>query len=89
MEGGRYVLIYIYTGVPGKNMLAMLDLSSSNSRVLDLISTAENEYDPIAVVGSLLYAQTNDNAPRGRVIAMDLAHPDRAHWKVEPWNSPT
>ena len=81
MEGGRYVIIGLYTGVPGKNMLSMMDLSSANPRVVDLISTAENEYDPIAVVGSLLYTQTNDAAPRGRVIAIDLAHPDRAHWK--------
>jgi prolyl oligopeptidase len=81
MEGGRYVIIFIYSGVPGKNMLSMLDLKSANPRVVDLVPTAENSYDPIAVVGSLLYAQTNDAAPRGRVIAIDLAHPDRAHWK--------
>jgi prolyl oligopeptidase len=81
MEGGRYVIIVIYGGVPGKNMLSMLDLSSANPRVVSLISTEENEYDPIAVVGSLLYTQTNDAAPRGKVIAIDLAHPDRAHWK--------
>jgi prolyl oligopeptidase len=81
MEGGRYVIMVLYSGVPGKNMLSLLDLSSANPRVVNLIPTAENEYDPIAVVGSLLYAQTNDAAPRGRVIAIDLAHPDRAHWK--------
>jgi prolyl oligopeptidase len=81
MEGGRYVIMVLYSGVPGKNMLSMLDLSRPNPRVVNLIPAAENEYDPIAVVGSLLYAQTNDAAPRGRVIAIDLAHPDRAHWK--------
>ena len=26
MEGSRYLLLYIYTGVPGKNMLAYQDL---------------------------------------------------------------
>ena len=36
---------------------------------------------PIAVVGSTLYLQTNDGAPRGRVIAMDIEHPERANWK--------
>ncbi len=81
MEGGRYVVLGLYSGIPGKNMLSLIDLSKPNSKVIDLISKEENEYDPIAVVGSLLYAQTNDSAPRGRVIAIDLAHPDRAHWK--------
>jgi len=28
-----------------------------------------------------MYLQTNDGAPRGRVIAMNLDHPERANWK--------
>jgi prolyl oligopeptidase len=81
MEGGRYLIIYVNSGIYGKNMLSFMDLSSPKPRVVDLISTVENEYDPIAVVGTTLYTQTNDGAPRGRVLAIDLANPARAHWK--------
>ena len=81
MEGGRYVIVVLYGGIPGRNMLSVMDLKSPDPRVVDLIPANEAEYDPIAVVGSVLYTQTNDGAPRGRVIAIDLAHPDRAHWK--------
>jgi prolyl oligopeptidase len=48
---------------------------------VDLIPKLEYSYSPIAVTGSFLYLQTNDSAPRGRVVAVDLQHPDRAHWK--------
>ncbi len=81
MEGGRYLLINIYTGVPGKNMLAYQDLRAANSKIAMLIPSADYAYGPIAVIGSTLYLQTNDGAPRNRVIAMDLEHPERANWK--------
>jgi prolyl oligopeptidase len=81
MEGGRYLLINLYTGVPGKNMLAYQDLRAANSKIVMLIPSADYAYGPIAVAGSTLYLQTNDGAPRGRVIAMDLDHPERANWK--------
>jgi len=81
MEGGRYLLFNIYTGVPGKNLLAYQDLRAANPRNAMLISSADYGYGPIAVVGSTLYLQTNDGAPRSRVIAMDVEHPERASWK--------
>jgi prolyl oligopeptidase len=80
-EGGRYLLFYIYNGVPGTNLLAYEDLHASNPRPVMLISTATSAYGPIAAIGSSLYLQTNDGAPRGRVIAMNLEHPERANWK--------
>ena len=80
-EGGRYLLLYIYTGVPGTNMLAYRDLRAANPRTVMLIPSADHSYSPIAAIGSTLYLQTNDGAPLGRVIAMDLDHPERANWK--------
>ena len=81
MEGSRYLLLYIYTGVPGKNMLAYQDLRAPNPKTVMLIPSADFSYGPLALVGSTLYLQTNDGASRGRVIAMDVEHPERANWK--------
>ena len=40
--------------------------------------------------GNQLFLQTNWNAPRGRVLAVDLAHPERAHWRqIIPENDAT
>jgi prolyl oligopeptidase len=81
MEASRSLVISIFTGVDGMNLLAWRDLAAPSSPMRDLIATAEHEYDPIALDGSLLYLRTNDGAPRGRVIVMDLQKPDRARWK--------
>jgi prolyl oligopeptidase len=78
MEGGKILVFDIYTGVPGTNLLAWRDLNRQTP-AKDLIATALHGYQPIEVAGSLLYLLTNDGAPRGRVIAMDLLQPDRAH----------
>lgn len=89
-EGGRYLLLYMYTGVPGTNLLAYQDLRVANPRTAMLIPSAGHAYGPIAVIGSTLYLQTNDGAPRDRVIAMDLDRPERANWKeVVPESSET
>jgi prolyl oligopeptidase len=80
MEGTHYLLLYIYPGVEGTNLLSYQDLRAP-SRTVDLISTVQYRYDPIAIIGSVLYVRTNDGAPRGRVVAIDLEHPDRARWK--------
>jgi prolyl oligopeptidase len=81
MEGGKILVVFIYTGVEGTNLLAWRDLGNPSAPVKDLIKIAEHGYQPIEVANSLLYLLTNDGAPRGRVIAMDLLQPDRAHWK--------
>src|SRR5579863_3458090 len=51
-EGGRYLLFFIYTGVPGKNMLAYQDLRSANPRTAMLIPSPDYGYSPIAAIGS-------------------------------------
>ena len=81
VESSHYLLIYIDVGVYGKNMLAWQDLSSPNPHTTDLISTADFTYNPIAIAGNRLYLQTTDHAPLGRVVAVDTAQPDRAHWQ--------
>lgn len=80
-EGGHYLLLFMYTGVPGTNLLAFQDLHAEHPKTQTLIPAAQYEYDPIAAIGSLLYMKTNDGAERSRVIAIDLSHPDRANWK--------
>jgi prolyl oligopeptidase len=81
MEGSSYVAIELEPVVAGKNLLSVQDLSARDSRPVNLVTTVEYSYEPIAVVGSLLYVQTTDRAPRGRIVTIDLRHPDRANWK--------
>jgi prolyl oligopeptidase len=33
------------------------------------------------VIGGTLYMQTTKGAPKGKIVAVDPAHPDKAHWR--------
>jgi prolyl oligopeptidase len=80
-DDGRYLLIYIWLGTDPRNLLFVKDLTNSNSPVLELINTFEADYGVIDNQDSLFWIQTDLNAPRKRVIAIDINAPDRRNWK--------
>jgi prolyl oligopeptidase len=50
--------------------------------VTPVIADPRASYSFIGNIGSVLYLQTDDDAPHYRVIAIDLAKPDRANWRT-------
>jgi prolyl oligopeptidase len=79
-EDGRYLLIYA-TASAGKNMLFYQDLSHAGSKVVELIAKDEFAYSVIGSVGPVFYIQTTESASRGRLIAVDVTHPEKANWR--------
>ena len=81
-EDGRYLIISVWKGSDRKNLVFYKDLSQPNSKVVELISTWDAEFDVIDNDGSVLWVKTDLDAPRSRVVAIDLANPDSKHWKT-------
>ncbi len=80
-DDGRYLVIVVWQGTDRKNLVFYKDLSISNSPVVELISTFEAKFSFIDNDGSLFWFETDLNAPRGRVIAIDIDQPSRENWK--------
>ncbi|HVS36421.1 MAG TPA: prolyl oligopeptidase family serine peptidase [Gemmataceae bacterium] len=80
-EDGRYLVIATFKGTDAKNRITIRDLSEPLAMPLDLIDGIENEYEPIGNDGPVFYLKTDFQAPRGRIIAIDLRKPDKADWK--------
>ncbi|WP_088893372.1 prolyl oligopeptidase family serine peptidase [Leptolyngbya ohadii] len=80
-EDGRYLIISVWLGTDSRNLLFYKDLSQENAPVVELINTFEASYGVIDNDGSTFWVQTDLNAPRGRVIAIDLTNPDKSNWK--------
>ncbi len=57
------------------------DLKAETSEPVDLIDNFDNEYSFIGNDGPVFYFKTDLDAPRGRVIAIDIRKPDKANWK--------
>jgi prolyl oligopeptidase len=80
-DDGHYLIVVANHGTDVKNTLLVADLSRG-STVAPVIAEPRANYTFIGNIGSTLYVQTDDDAPRYRVIAIDLAKPDRAHWRT-------
>lgn len=80
-DDGRYLLIGVWRGTEPKNLVFYKDLSDPNSEVVELISTFEASFSAIDNEGTKFWFQTDLDAPKGRVIAIDLAQPERQYWQ--------
>jgi prolyl oligopeptidase len=80
-DDGRYLLILVSGSTDIKNLVLYQDLREPQPKTVELIGKFEAAYTPLGNSGSLFYLQTTDQAPRGRIIAIDLAKPGRANWR--------
>jgi prolyl oligopeptidase len=81
-DDGRYLLISANHGDQVQNTLLLQDLSVADGKITSLIAEPTAQYSVIGNIGTTLYVQTDDNAPRYRVIAIDLNDPSPARWRT-------
>ncbi|WP_121971293.1 prolyl oligopeptidase family serine peptidase [Leptolyngbya sp. BC1307] len=81
-EDGRYLIISVWLGTAPKNLLFYKDLQDPDSEVVELISEFEAQYSVIDNDGTTFWIQTDLAAPKGKVIAIDIANPDRDNWET-------
>jgi prolyl oligopeptidase len=81
-DDGRYLLIQATKGTAHKYRVFYKDLSKPGSKVVPLIDNFEAAYDFIDNVGSVFYFATDRNAPRKRIVAIDVGKPQEANWKT-------
>jgi len=86
-DDGRYLLIYGSEGTDPRNRLYYVDLKDGqkpdlSGPVVKLIDVIEADYTVIGNDGSRLIVQTDLDAPRRRIISIDLANPDKSNWRT-------
>jgi prolyl oligopeptidase len=80
-DDGRYLIIHVSQGTDTRNRIFYRDLQNAESPVVELLNDFDASYQFIDNVGTVFYFRTDLNAPRGRVIAIDVARPARANWR--------
>ncbi|MCG8408832.1 MAG: prolyl oligopeptidase family serine peptidase [Phycisphaerales bacterium] len=81
-EDGQYLIISIWKGTERKNRIYFKDLSvQRGGKIIQLLDDFDAEYGFLANDGPVFYFQTDLDAPRGRVIAIDTNRPDRENWR--------
>lgn len=59
-------------------------------KVISIVADDQQaDYMPVGLMDGKLYVRTNDGAPNWRLIEIDLARPERAHWRDVLPENPT
>ncbi len=86
-DDGRYLLLILTEGTDRRNRLYYKDLGDPGSPdlaapVLPLFDAFDASYSYLGHDERTFYVLTDKDAPRSKVISVDLAHPDPSQWKT-------
>ncbi|WP_406666728.1 prolyl oligopeptidase family protein [Gallaecimonas sp. GXIMD1310] len=78
---GRYLLLSVSKGTDSRNRFFYKDLKTG-TKMVELIPELEASYNFIGNDGPRFYFETNYQAPRGKVIKIDIRHPAKRRWQT-------
>ena len=88
-DDGRYLCVYITEGTSPQNRFYYqeIDGAKKGDRIKEgdfahLLDAADASYSFIDNVGPTFYFQTDLDAPRGRIIAIDVRKPGKENWQT-------
>ena len=84
-DDGNLLLISVWKSAGSKNGLMVLPLPQggfAGGKPQPITLEFDAQYVPVAVHAGKLVVKTDQAAPRGRLITIDLKHPARAGWKT-------
>ncbi|MBN2498476.1 MAG: S9 family peptidase [Deltaproteobacteria bacterium] len=79
-QDGRYLVLTVYQGTDPKNRIYVRKLDSSEDFVR-LLDGADASYTYLENIGTTFYFRTDLDAPRYRIVAIDLTRPQPKSWR--------
>ena len=79
-EDGRWLVLYASKG--DNNALYAKDLTKPDAKLIAIAPELDAQYGWVENVGSTVWVKTNKDAPKSKIMKVDLEHPERANWKV-------
>ena len=74
-DDGRYLIISVSQGTDPKNRVFYKDLRTPDSAVVELLNKQDAAYSFLDNDGTVFWFRTDLDAPRGRIVAIDVAQP--------------
>jgi prolyl oligopeptidase len=86
-DDGEYVIIYVSDGTNPNNRIFFIDVSNPGKPKIDnplvtLIDDEESQNRVIDNAGDVFFLQTTQDAPLGRVVAVDINKPAKKYWRA-------
>ncbi len=80
-DDGAWLVITVAVSTDDRYQIIYKDLKTEGSEPVMLIEGFDFDYTLAGSIGSELYFRSNNAAPRGRLIAIDLSRPEPADWR--------
>ena len=80
-DDGRWLVITVWLGTDSRFQIVVQDLAADGAEPRMLIEGFDFDYTLAGNAGDTLYFRSNNGAPRGRLIAIDLADPGESAWR--------
>ena len=79
-DDGRYLIISVWKGTAEKNRVYYKDLLDKSMVVHKLLDDFDAQYDFLHNEGPVFYFATNLDAPRKKIISIDITKPAPEYW---------
>lgn len=76
------IMMMYESGAGSGNNLFLRDLRVPGSQLIQVTSNMDNTYSPIGTLGDTIYLATNDNAPKMKVVAINIKSPEMSKWQT-------
>jgi len=81
-DDGNYLMINVWEGTDQRVRIHYKDLRKPGSKVLPFLDAFDASYEIVGNDGTLFYVRTNKDAPKYKLVAIDLNKPDPGSWKT-------
>jgi prolyl oligopeptidase len=79
---GRYLVLGIYKGSADNNEVFVMPLEDGSRQLRPMMTGFDALYRYVGSVGDDIFFHTNKDAPRGRIIAVNVNAPEPESWKT-------
>jgi prolyl oligopeptidase len=80
-DDGHYLVVTVWLGTDSRYQVVVQDLETAGADPYMLIEGFDHDYTLAGSQGDTLYFRSNNAAPRGRLLAIDLNNPEPDAWK--------
>ncbi|MEX2316638.1 MAG: prolyl oligopeptidase family serine peptidase, partial [Pirellulales bacterium] len=80
-DDGKYLVIDVSKSTDDVNMVLYKELDKPDAKIVTLIDNFDAGYLFVDNDAQVFYFMSNDDAPRGRVLAIDITKPNEEDWK--------
>lgn len=81
-EDGAYLIISVWRGSERKNQIFYRDVKRPDAEVVELITGFDFEFEFVGNDAGKFWFVTDFEAPMRRLVAVNVAEPDRAKWQT-------